>query len=232
MLFVANFENYVKGDTFRWQLTDILGRGIFVADGDEWRFHRKTAANLFTTKLYRSLVENAFKSSSHDFCQHLQTLITAQKPIDLQAKFHLLTMDAFGKLTFGIEFKALTQEGSNDFGDAFDFLTSAADSRISNPIWFITDRLIPGRWKKHWQSIYTLDRYAATAVANRRAETEESKTSRHRDLLDHFISYRNDDGSLLNDRELRDVFVNFMVYVFPTLNEQLRDTLLRGELFD
>lgn len=216
---LANFENYVKGDIFRSQLTDILGRGIFVADGEEWRFHRKTASNLFTTKLYRGLVQNAFKSSAHDFCQHLQTLVKAQKPVDLQAKFHLLTMDAFGKLTFGIEFKALTQEGSNEFGDAFDFLTSAADARITNPLWFITDRLIPGRWKKHWQSIHTLDRYAATAVANRRAEADKAKASRQRDLLDHFISYQKDDGSLLNDRELRDVFVNFMVYVLLSRRE-------------
>ncbi|GJJ74892.1 hypothetical protein EMPS_07250 [Entomortierella parvispora] len=210
-IFKTNFENYVKGNVFRWQLKDILGRGIFVADGEEWRFHRKTASNIFTTKLYRSLVQNAFKSSAHDFCQHVQTFVTAQKPVDLQAKFHLLTMDAFGKLTFGIEFKALTQEGSNEFGDAFDFLTSAADARISNPIWFITDRLIPGRRKKHLHCIHTLDCYAAAAVAKRRAETEEVKASRQRDLLDHFISYRKDDGSLLDERELRDVFVNFMV---------------------
>ncbi|KAG0049095.1 hypothetical protein BGZ83_006045 [Gryganskiella cystojenkinii] len=210
-IFKTNFDNYVKGDTFRWQLTDILGRGIFVSDRDEWRFHRKTASNIFTTKLYRSLVQKAFRSSAHDFCAHLHTFIRDQKPVDLQSKFHLLTMDAFGKLTFGLEFKALTQEGSNEFGDAFDFLTSAADARVANPLWFITDRLIPGRWKKHWECIHTLDRYAAMAVKNRRTETEEAEAARPRDLLDHFISYQNEDGSLLNDRELRDIFVNFMV---------------------
>lgn len=128
----ANFDNYVKGDMFRSQLTDILGRGIFVADGEEWRFHRKTASNIFTTKLYRSLVLGPFKSSAHDFCSHLQPFIASAEPVDLQAKFHLLTMDAFGKLTFGIDFKALTQEGSNDFGDAFDFLTSVSGAQ---PVW-------------------------------------------------------------------------------------------------
>ncbi|KAG0358150.1 cytochrome P450-dit2, partial [Podila minutissima] len=67
----TNFDNYVKGDFFRRQLADILGNGIFVSDGAEWRFHRKTAANIFATRLYRDLVQGAFKSSAHDLCSVL-----------------------------------------------------------------------------------------------------------------------------------------------------------------
>ncbi|KAG0342969.1 hypothetical protein BG000_010862 [Podila horticola] len=147
----TNFDNYVKGDVFRQQLTDILGRGIFVSDGDEWRFHRKTASNIFTTKFYRSLVRGAFRASADDLCTVIDTYIAREQPIDLQGHFLKLTLDAFGKLTFGIDFGALAQPGvKNEFGDAFDFLTAAADSRISNPFWPITDRLIPGRWERHW----------------------------------------------------------------------------------
>ncbi|KFH61851.1 hypothetical protein MVEG_12359 [Podila verticillata NRRL 6337] len=208
----TNFDNYVKGEIFRQQLTDILGRGIFVSDGDEWRFHRKTASNIFTTKFYRSLVRGAFRASADDLCTVIDTHIACDQPIDLQGHFLKLTLDAFGKLTFGIDFGALAQPGiKNEFGDAFDFLTAAADSRISNPFWPITDRLIPGRWKKHWGCIHTLHRYAAQAVSARRAETPAEKEARQRDLLDHFISYTNDDGSILTDLELKDVFVNFLV---------------------
>lgn len=201
--FSANFDNYVKGDIFRQQLTDILGRGIFVSDGDEWRFHRKTASNIFTTKFYRSLVRGAFRASADDLCTVFDSCIAREQPIDLQGHFLKLTLDAFGKLTFGIDFGALAQPGvKNEFGDAFDFLTTAADSRISNPFWPITDRLIPGRWKKHWGCIHTLDRYAAQAVSARRSESSADENGRQRDLLDYFISYRNDDGSMLTDREV------------------------------
>ncbi|KAG0303154.1 hypothetical protein BGZ98_006956 [Dissophora globulifera] len=179
----TNFDNYIKGALVRWNLADILGRGIFVSDGAAWRFHRKTASNIFTTKLYRSLVQDTFKSSAHDL----------------------------GRLTFGLEFNALSQPGSNEFGDAFDYLTTAAEQRLHNPLWFITDRLIPSRNRKDRQSKETLNKYAAMALAKRRAETEEEKESRPRDLLDHFIGYMNDDGTVLSDRDLRDVFVNFMV---------------------
>ncbi|KAK3829985.1 MAG: cytochrome P450 [Linnemannia gamsii] len=207
-----NFENYVKGDIIRGNMMDLFGRGIFVTDREEWKFHRKTASNIFTTKLYRSLVEGAFKSSAEDFSTILDRAIAADKPVDLQEKFLKLTLDAFGKLTFGLEFKALLSgSGPNEFGDAFDFLTSAADARLANPIWFITDKLIPGRWRKLQGCLRILDEHAAKAVKNRRAETPEQAATRTRDLLDHFINYKSEDGTMLTDRELRDVFVNFMI---------------------
>ncbi|KAI8599049.1 cytochrome P450 [Dissophora ornata] len=207
----TNFENYVKGDMFRWTLTDILGRGIFVSDDEQWRFHRKTASNIFSTRLYRTLVEGSFKSSAHDLSRVLDRHMYTNTLVDLQAQFLKLTLDAFGKLTFGLEFQALSQQGSNEFGDAFDFLTASADARLSNPLWMITDRLIPSQFKKYRESIDTLDKYAAMAVSNRRTESPEEKEERPRDLLDYFINYRSEDGTMLTDRELRDIFVNFMV---------------------
>ncbi|KAG0252874.1 Protein kinase alk2, partial [Linnemannia exigua] len=71
--------------------------------------------------------------------------------------------------------------------------------------------LIPGRWRKHRGCIRILDEHAAKAVRNRRAETPEQAATRTRDLLDHFINYKSEDGTMLTDRELRDVFVNFMM---------------------
>ncbi|GJJ68626.1 hypothetical protein EMPS_00972 [Entomortierella parvispora] len=207
----TNFNNYIKGRLLRENLEDILGGGIFVADQDAWRFHRKTAANIFTTKLYRQLVEGAFHDSGLDLCSVLDRYRVTNKPIDLQANFLKLTLDAFGKLTFGLEFEALKNDGPNEFGDAFDYLTTMVDGRVSNPFWFITDKLVPGKVRKIKEAIGTLDKFAAQAVKKRREETEEEKEARPRDLLDHFINHVADDGTMLTDVELRDVFVNFMI---------------------
>ncbi|KAG0339924.1 hypothetical protein BG004_006625 [Podila humilis] len=219
----TNFDNYIKGDFFRGLLSDILGRGIFVSDKQEWRFHRKTASNIFTTRLYRSLVEGAFKDSANDFMRYcLQqqqqqpstTTVTTNKSVtvDLQAQFLKLTLDAFGKLTFGLEFKALSQPGPNEFGDAFDYLTTTADTRILNPFWFITDRIMFWKHREKKRAIGVLHKWAAQAVQSRRAETALEKESRPKDLLDHFINYRNDeDGSMLEDDNLHEIFVNFMI---------------------
>ncbi len=43
----TNFENYEKGPFFRDRFHDLLGNGIFNADGDVWRPQRKISSNLF-----------------------------------------------------------------------------------------------------------------------------------------------------------------------------------------
>ncbi|KAG0331350.1 hypothetical protein BG004_001707 [Podila humilis] len=223
----TNFNNYVKGKIFSDQLKDILGRGIFVADGDLWRFHRKTASNIFTTRLYRQLVQGAFRDSANDLIHVLERSQKKQQlqqstagAVDLQELFLKLTLDAFGKLTFGLEFNALLTEGPNEFGDAFDYLTANVDSRTANPFWFITDRIIPGKYKTLKSNIDILHKFGAKAIAQRRAEmitadadatTKTGGAGRARDLLDHFIHYITDDGTQLSDEMLEDAFINFMI---------------------
>jgi cytochrome P450 len=162
--------------------------------------------------MYRQLCEGAFTDSAQDLCSIFDKAESlGNQPVDLQQLFLRLTMDAFGKLTFGIEFNSLMTEGRNEFGDAFDYLTANMDGRVVNPLWPIFDRLTPGKIRKVKKAIAVLDKYAYSAVNKRRGETPAEKEKRPRDLLDHFINHVREDGSVLSDLELRDVFVNFMM---------------------
>ncbi|KAF8931541.1 hypothetical protein BGZ58_007578 [Dissophora ornata] len=207
----TNFSNYIKGEVFSSQVRDMLGGGIFVSDGDLWRLHRKTANNMFTTKMYREMTGGAFTTSARDLCEALDKSEKLGQPIDLQQTFLKLTMDAFGKMTFGIDVGALKTEGPHEFGDAFDYMMECFDGRIMNPFWPWTDMLIPGKVAKINKSIAIMDRYAYETIHERRKESAEEKEKRPRDLLDHFINLTREDGTKLSDLELRDVFVNFMM---------------------
>ncbi|KAG0250541.1 hypothetical protein BG011_008266 [Mortierella polycephala] len=210
----TNFDNYVKGEFLQSLLSDILGpSSIFLTDGPEWRHHRKTSAGVFSTKFHRSLVQGLFRTNAQDLSQILDHYATTQEPVGLQNQFLKLTLDTIGKSIFGVDFKLLSQPGevSSEFGDAVDFLTTATDSRAQNPFWRLWDRLIPGRKKKLDKALEVLDKYAVEAVRKRRAETEDEKEARFPDLLDHFVHHRYEDGSLITDRELRDVFINMTV---------------------
>jgi cytochrome P450 len=44
----TNFDNYEKGPEFFDRFYDVLGHGIFNADGAKWKAQRQTAAPLFT----------------------------------------------------------------------------------------------------------------------------------------------------------------------------------------
>ncbi|KAF9582055.1 hypothetical protein BGW38_000719, partial [Lunasporangiospora selenospora] len=208
----TRFDNYIKGFVFRDTSADVLGDGIFIADQEKWRSHRKTASNIFTTKLLRQLVRGAFKTSALEVCDvMIREGEQRNKPIDFQQLFLKMTMDVFGKMTFGIDFQALKNEGSHEFGDAFDYCTLLIDQRVTNPLFKVTHWLTPGKNKKSREMLGVLDRYAAQAIEARRNETEEEKANRGRDLLDHFINYVAEDGTMLSPKDLRDVFVNFMV---------------------
>ncbi|KAF9320012.1 hypothetical protein BG003_007538 [Podila horticola] len=226
-----NFDNYVKGSIFAEQFGDIFGNGIFVSDGDAWRFHRKTSVNVFTTKLFRQLVRGAFQETAQILCGVLEKTIAREgsedtndqdRAVDLQQLFLRQALDAFGKAIFGIEFKTLSTPSTekHEFGDAFDFLTANMDARILNPFWHWTDYLTPGKTAKLAHALGVLEKYAAQAISARRAEQEEepktqeeeeARKQRPRDLLDHYLNYTNpDDGSKLSHAALRDVFVGFM----------------------
>ena len=43
-----NFSNYPKGPFFNSITHDLLGKGIFNADGEDWVMQRKTASQMFT----------------------------------------------------------------------------------------------------------------------------------------------------------------------------------------
>ncbi|KAF9353162.1 hypothetical protein BGX26_009073 [Mortierella sp. AD094] len=206
----TNFNNYIKGYPIWASMKDFLPGGIFITDGDEWRFHRKTSVGVFNTKMYRRVTEEDFVLGAGTVCSIFDKYDQLGQPFDLHALFFKQTLDVFGKLTFGIEFNALNTEGPHEFGDAFDYLTSNLTSRSMNPFWEWTDYLVSGKVKKVRNAIATLDKYAYITIEKRRNEPEEEKEKRPKDLLDHFINHVDDDGTMLSDRQLRDVFVSYM----------------------
>ncbi|KAG0261434.1 hypothetical protein DFQ27_002957 [Actinomortierella ambigua] len=207
----TNFENYVKGPTIRWALGDLLGDGIFVSDGAQWRFHRKVTSNMFTTKIYRSLIEGPFMRTGMDLVRAIEySRHAGETNVDLQDLFLRLTLDTFGMLMFGLDIQSLANEGQNEFADAFDYLSEMANNRIFNPAFVVTE-LLPWTLFRKRRAKAIVDKYAAMAVEDHRRESPEQKSQRHSDLLDHFMRYKTEEGKGLTDKELRDVFVNFML---------------------
>ncbi|KAL6599587.1 hypothetical protein ACP70R_024954 [Stipagrostis hirtigluma subsp. patula] len=52
-ILISNFGNYPKGDEFA-EIFDVLGGGIFTADGDSWRRQRTKAQTLLAAPRFRS----------------------------------------------------------------------------------------------------------------------------------------------------------------------------------
>lgn len=52
-LFIDNFENYAKGPQLNRSMGDLFGHGIFNANGERWKYQRKTASHIFNVKNFR-----------------------------------------------------------------------------------------------------------------------------------------------------------------------------------
>lgn len=50
---IDNFENYIKGPEFHASLVSLFGNGIFNANGEDWKYQRKTASHIFNVKNFR-----------------------------------------------------------------------------------------------------------------------------------------------------------------------------------
>jgi cytochrome P450 len=50
---LVKFENYIKGPIVDDAAGDLLGHGIFNADGEVWRYQRKAASHIFNIKNFR-----------------------------------------------------------------------------------------------------------------------------------------------------------------------------------
>ncbi|PTQ29307.1 hypothetical protein MARPO_0144s0024 [Marchantia polymorpha] len=88
----TNFSNYDKGEEQHLHLGDLLGDGIFNADGDIWKKHRKVASYEFASKGLRDHSFHNFKNNAVRLCQILDRAAEENKPVDM--------MDLMLRLTF------------------------------------------------------------------------------------------------------------------------------------
>lgn len=54
-MLLDNFENYAKGPQLNAATGDLFGHGIFNANGEQWKYQRKTASHIFNIKNFRDL---------------------------------------------------------------------------------------------------------------------------------------------------------------------------------
>jgi fatty acid omega-hydroxylase len=81
---------------------DILGNGIFNADGDLWKIQRKTALNIFSVKNYKEFVGKVFLTEMNLLGIQLARVADESSEIDLQELFFKFTLDSFCKIGFNV----------------------------------------------------------------------------------------------------------------------------------
>ncbi|KAI7907522.1 cytochrome P450 [Cokeromyces recurvatus] len=208
-----NVEHILKSPEFHNGMLDLFGNGIFNANGDEWKYQRKTASAIFNVKNFRDQFTDVFIK---ELCVMVDEIwdIAADNltVVDFHDVMFKFTLDSFIMLGFGVELNALSSKGKVPFAAAFDEAQKNTFLRFVNPIWPVTERilglLMP--WKENMNDhLAVVDSFARKVIEKRRAQLEAGEV--HKDLLSRFMDARNHKGVPLNNDELRDIVLNFVI---------------------
>lgn len=107
---------------------------------------------------------------------------------------------------------AQASTGKVPFAESFDEAQKATFSRFINPIWPITEGIqrLTMPWKASMNyHLNVVDSFARQVTEKRRKEIAQGEI--HGDLLSRFMDARNAQGELLNNDELRDIVLNFVI---------------------
>ncbi|CAL4886909.1 unnamed protein product [Urochloa decumbens] len=212
-----NFENYPKGPYYRERFVELLGDGIFNADGDAWRAQRRAA----TTEMHSARFLEFSAGTIGDLVRRklvplLDSLSARGDAVDLQDVLLRFTFDNICAAAFGIDAGCLA-DGLPDvpFARAFERATELSLERFVTPpfVWKAKRALRVGSERALVEATTAVREFAERTVAERRAELRKIGTlDGRRDLLSRLLSSPPADfPEGYSDEFLRDFCISFIL---------------------
>ncbi|XP_020094498.1 alkane hydroxylase MAH1-like [Ananas comosus] len=218
-VFTANFANYPKGDEFA-EIFDVLGGGIFNADGESWRVQRGRAQLLMAHQRFRGYVARCSREKVESgLLPLLGRAADAGDVVDLQDVFLRLTFDTTTRLVFGVDPGCLSAGlRTVPFAKAMDDAMATLFLRHTMPAtwWKVMRRLGVGQEKKLATARVVIDRFIAATIAEKKQARTRESDDQECDLLSAYMEGREYDSidssfASYDERFLRDTAMNFML---------------------
>ncbi|VVB03466.1 unnamed protein product [Arabis nemorensis] len=210
----TRFDNYSKGENARENLGDLLGHGIFAADGERWKKQRKLASFEFSARVLRDFSCSVFRRNASKLVGYVNEFALSGNSFDAQDMLMRFTLDSIFKVGFGVELRCLdgfSKEGEA-FMKAFDEGNVATSSRYIDPLWKLKRFLNIGSESRLKKSVTTIDKFVYRLITTKRKElAKEKDTAVREDILSRFLVESEKDPENMNDKYLRDIILSFMI---------------------
>ncbi|GLJ37732.1 hypothetical protein SUGI_0766640 [Cryptomeria japonica] len=208
----TRFENYPKGKIFNEILNDLLGNGIFNADGEAWRIQRKIASYEFNTKSLRNFIVDCVQSETTDrLVPVLEQACQRGTFLDLQDVLRRFSFDNICKVAFGMDPNCLDLSlPRSEFADAMDLACQLSSKRARSVIsleWKIKRALKIGSEKELADAIRVVHEFAGDVIHRRNAELDVFSQLKS-DLLSRFLLLTEES---FDEKHLRDIVVSFVL---------------------
>lgn len=227
-LFVEKAKSFEKTLALRMAFYPLAGKGLFTSEGDLWRRQRKLISPLFVPQAVRGYT----KAINEVIARYLDMWRDGEI-IDAGREMTRITMAVVGKVLFDsdtfddadelgaaiqVMFGHLTEQGASlrliaramagvqllELGKLppwADALRERAIEKMAEPLPWPT-----AKRRALFAAIRTLDRKVQEMIDERR----RTKVERN-DLLTRLLAARDDDGSVMTDRQLRDEAITLFV---------------------
>ena len=184
---VNNARKYHKGRILQANKY-LFGEGLLTAEGDFWLRQRRLSQPAF----HRERI-NGYAATMADYTEQMVAPWRDGEERDIHEEMMQLALRIVGKTLFDAD---VTQD-AKDVGETLDFLLRIAANfgrTILVPLWVPTPRNLRAKL-----GIKRLERVIYRIIAERRASGRDAG-----DLLSTLLEVQDEDGSRMNDRQLRD----------------------------
>ncbi|KAJ6577650.1 cytochrome P450 [Mycena capillaripes] len=98
LILSTDFDNYVKGERFKYGMRSVLGTGVFNSDSDQWKFHRQMTRPYFARDRISHF--EIFSRHADDVVSLLRQRMKAGYAVDFQDLIGRFTMDSASEFLF------------------------------------------------------------------------------------------------------------------------------------
>ncbi|KAJ4839913.1 hypothetical protein Tsubulata_026606 [Turnera subulata] len=205
------FPTYQKGPLFKETLFDLLGNGIFNADGDTWKFQRQVASHEFNTKCLRKFVETVVDTElSQRLIPILEAVAADKKVVDLQDILQRFAFDNICKIAFGYDPAYLSPSlPQEQFATSFEEAVMISCKRVRTLLpltWKIKRAFGIGSEKRLKESVSQVRQFAKNIVKEKKKELAEKSSLETGDLLSRFLTSGHSDEDFVTD-----IVISFIV---------------------
>ncbi|KAF9407653.1 hypothetical protein BGZ94_002614 [Podila epigama] len=220
-VFVTHSYDYIKPPRFIKFMSETVGHGVLLAEGDAHRKQRKMLNPAFAHKHIKEMVFIMAKPAStlaRIWEERVDGSDNKQAEFDITEDLSRATLDIIGLAGFGYHFQALTSpdnELSQAYHDLFDVSSRLVQLfRVFIPLY----NYLPFEHNlKRKRAIRKVDKVTTKLIADKRAQTLDKNSSEDdnsKDLMSILIRGNEQVGSLeggkLTDTELKDQILTFL----------------------